>query len=203
MSEDDSDRGMLAGLVRNAPVPRGLQHLSDEEVRGAMDIVDENRLEKLQYIYDMHRSFRWEEGKTHKDLAKIWDFTPAAVRKLSVEAKNYYRMNLGETETIRKSLFDRIEHVTISAMNNTKAMVLQSGRDEQVVEYVDAPDHKTAIAGLVAMGNLAGVNAKKTDVTVKYENVSYDDQLNLMRKQIEEKRIKDMVLTEGEGKDDD
>lgn len=195
------------GGLDKALVPRGIKWMSPDEVHEAGLITDSDKEEKIQFIYDLKETFRWQDGQTHKDLAKIWDLSPAVVRGIAVAAGRHFRMRMGDPEEIQGAIFAKLEHITTSAMNNTKALVVQVDKDSQEVEYVDAPDHKAAIAGLVAIGNLAGLNHKKMEVNVKYERMSSEQLFETMRAELEAKRqdLKPkprVFLTEGEEADD-
>lgn len=195
------------GGIDNALVPRGIKWMSADEVHEAGLITDSDKEEKIQFIYDLKETFRWQDGQTHKDLAKIWDLSPAVVRGIAVAAGRHFRMRMGDPEEIQGAIFAKLEHIVTSAMNNQKALVVQVDKDRQTVEYVDAPDHKAGIAGLVAIGNLVGLNQKKMEVNVKYERMSSEKLFETMRAELEEKRqhlkAKPQVfLTEGKEADD-
>ena len=190
------------GIMQRSSRPGGIMYLNQDEVDGAVEIINGPKQDKIQFIYDLKACFRWVDGKTHKDLAKCWDCGQGTVRALAVNADNHFRMNLGDPDAIHGALMAKIEFIATSAMNNKKAVVVQTSRETSEIEMVDAPDHKAALAGLVAIGNLTGLNRRKIDVKVDVNNLTFEEMVKKMREE-NSKQNKELaeepqpLLTEG------
>lgn len=188
-------------------LPGGIQFVSKDEAHEACDLLNATKEDKIQFIYDLKANFRWMDGRTHKDLAKCWDMSVAAARGLASAADRHFRMHLGDPDAIHGKLLAQLDHVTVSAMNATKAVVVQTSGDTTEIEYVSAPDHKAAIAGIKEIAALTGLSRKKLDVNVNYEGMSMEDMMKRMRSDLEEAKsiaapTPPALITEGKEIDD-
>lgn len=136
--------------------------LTPLEEQEAMALAGSSVEEKVEFIFELNRHFRFEPLLTCRELARIWGLNISTVRKYGQDAKRQYRymakMAEPDPEVFRAELDDAFQVLRDKAVNAKKAFLTKEGE----VVYADQPDVKGAIMAQRARAELAGINGGGT-----------------------------------------
>ena len=136
--------------------------LTPEEEEEAMKLVGSSPDEKVEFIFELNRHFRFEPQLTSKALAEIWGLSVQRVRQYGQDAKRHYRWMAKHSEVdpevFRAELDDAFQVLRDKAVNAKKPFMTKEGE----IVYADQPDVKSAIMAQRARAELAGINGGGT-----------------------------------------
>lgn len=154
------------------------QLLTEADIKEAKRLCGGSRGERVDFIFALMSNIQWKRGQTGRLLSEIWSMSQNTIDQYASEAYRRFKSQLGDPEELRGMIVAKIETVVDSAMQNTKTMLTKEGDSVEVA----APDHRSAIAGLMGIGELCGLKVRKTETKVRYEEYSRESLNELMEK---------------------
>ncbi len=170
--------------------------LTPEEEAEAMALAKGSIEDKVEFIFELNRHFRFEPQLTTKVLASLWGQDVSTVRRYAQDAKRQYKYmakhaNI-DPEVFRAEIDDSFAMLRDKAIHSKKAFMTKEGE----IVYADQPDYKSAIMAQRARAELAGINGGGTPRRLK-ETKSYAE---LSDEEILEKAHKIVLELKGEDK---
>lgn len=170
------------------------KYLTDDEAKEASLLFE--RGERVDWLYDMISNLRYQRGKTGKELSQIFCVSRATMDQYASEAHRRFKAVLGDTEDLRGLIIQKISTIVDDAMEATIPMMTKEGQ----IKYGRKPDHRSAIQGLVGIGELCGLKVRKHEHKIRYEEYSKESLEALVEKS-KKLLAEQPILTLGESAD--
>lgn len=140
--------------------------------------------EKVMFVRMLIGELQWRKQKTVMELSTLWRMSTMDVWKVYRAAEQRIHEELSTSGTsLAATILDQIQFVTASAMEKTKAIVLQ-GEGGSCVEMVPDPDHKAAIAGLKLAVEIIRPPKRDKGVIVDYSELKLEELFALARQHL-------------------
>jgi hypothetical protein len=176
------------------PKPLFFRYLDDQDIDEAVKLQGAERGERVRFIYNMISESRWSVGRTGPELSYIWQIQLNTVNQYAAEAYRHFKLQLGDPDELRGALMEKLNYVVDSSMKAKKPFLTKEGE----LVYADAPDHRSAINGIVAMGDLCGLRVRKVEHKLSKAEYDKQDLESLMKVALEELEKSKAITAEGE-----